>query len=110
MAELADALDLGSNTLQCAGSSPVSGTKFLIKEKIMIAGLIITTILYVALMYFSYAWLDGYINELLKNKFNISSFDIWMCVFLGMLPILMPVIGNLFMILFLGIIDNKNRD
>ena len=27
MAELADALDLGSNTLRCAGSSPVARTK-----------------------------------------------------------------------------------
>ena len=78
----------------------------------MIAVIIITTItiLYIALMYNSYAWLDGYINELLKNKFNISILDIWMCVFLGMLPIFMPIIGNFIMIIFLGILDTKNRE
>lgn len=62
MAELADALDLGSNTLQCAGSSPVSGTNFLIKEKIMIIGTII------ALTYYSYALLNNYIKAKIENN------------------------------------------
>lgn len=76
----------------------------------MTIGTIIACILFIALTYYSYALLDNYINGLLKNKNNISIFNIWLCMFLGMLPILIPIIGNFLMILFLGIIDTKNRE
>lgn len=60
---------------------------------------------------FLYVWcfhdLGEYIDKILENRFEISKSDFIMCIFLGILPFIIPIFGCVFTINFLYFLDNK---
>ena len=74
----------------------------------MMVGIIIGFILYSILTFYTYSRLHKYTMFLTKKaNCDISVYDFWMCIFLGMLPLLLPVFGNVLALIFLDIINIK---
>ena len=74
----------------------------------MMVGIIIGFLLYAVLTFYTYSCLHEYVMFLTKKaNCDISVYDFWMCMFLGMLPLLLPVIGNILALVFLEIINIK---